>query len=32
MTAGSKVEGTIETEITAIPWEDFDLAALKKAP
>jgi hypothetical protein len=32
MTSGSKVEGTIETEISNIPWEDFDLAALKKAP
>ena len=32
MTPGAKVEGTIETEIASIPWEDFDLKALKKAP
>lgn len=32
MTAGAKVVGTIETEITNIPWEDFDLARLKKSP
>lgn len=32
MTPNSRVEGTIETEISTIPWEDFDLATLKKAP
>lgn len=32
MTPDAKVAGTIETEITNIPWEEFDLATLKKAP
>ena len=32
MTAGAKVEGMIQTEVLNIPWEDFDLGKLKKAP
>lgn len=31
-TAGAKVTGSIEAEISTTPWEDFDLAKLKQAP
>jgi hypothetical protein len=29
-TPGAKIEGVIETEVTNIPWEDFDLTQFKK--
>jgi hypothetical protein len=28
--AGAKIQGSIQSEISSIPWEDFDLAKLKK--
>ncbi len=31
LTAGAKVEGSLQTEIGNIPWEDFDLAKLRKS-
>jgi spore coat protein CotH len=30
-TAGAKVEGTLQSNVMALPWEDFDLTKLKKA-